>query len=214
MNVILLGLPGAGKGTQAKVITESQHIPHISTGELFRKGFKDRTELGLLANDYMNKGELVPDDVTIGIALQRLENPDCSQGFLLDGFPRNIVQARALDKYLDTEEKKIDRVIYVKADENILLERLTGRRVCPGCGETFHLISNPPKVIDQCDSCNEILIQRNDDMKETVKERLRVNCELTNHLVHYYGEQGVLITVDGSQEIAKVTQDILSIFSE
>lgn len=212
MNLILLGLPGAGKGTQAKVIIESLRIPHISTGDLFRKAYKDKTELGLLANDYMSKGELVPDEVTIGIALQRLENPDCSVGFLLDGFPRNIDQASALEKYLDAKAKKIDHVIYVQVDENILLERLTGRRVCPGCGETFHIVSNPPKVFDRCNSCNEILIQREDDREETVKERLRVNYELTNQLVNYYKGQGVLKSINGSKDISEVTQDILGVF--
>jgi adenylate kinase len=183
MNIVLLGLPGAGKGTQAKVITESQRIPHISTGDLFRKAYKEKTQLGKLANDYMSKGELVPDEVTIGIALQRLNQPDCRKGFLLDGFPRNIVQAQGLEKYLDSESKKIDHAIYVVVDENLLLGRLTGRRVCIGCGETFHLVSNPPKVIDRCDFCNEILLQREDDQEETVKERLRINYEQTNSLI-------------------------------
>lgn len=150
MNIILLGLPGAGKGTQAKVIIENQRIPHISTGDLFRKAVKDETELGILANDYMSKGELVPDEVTIGIALQRLNNDDCLEGFLLDGFPRNIVQAQALEKHLASKSKKIDLAIYVEVDENILLERATGRRVCSGCGQTFHLTSMQPKVIDRC----------------------------------------------------------------
>lgn len=212
MNIILLGLPGAGKGTQAKVIVESQHIPHISTGDLFRKAYKAKTELGVLANDYMSKGELVPDAVTIGIAEQRLDESDCMNGFLLDGFPRNIVQAEALEKYLVSRAKKMDYVIYVQVDSGRLFERLTGRRVCQGCGETFHLVSNPPRVIDRCDSCNDNLLQREDDQEGTVKERLRVNSELTNNLVHYYGERGVLKTIDGSRDIAEVTQDILNIF--
>ncbi|XEC94483.1 adenylate kinase [Paenibacillus tarimensis] len=214
MNIILLGLPGAGKGTQAKVIAEIQSIPHISTGDIFRKAYKDKTELGLLANDYMSKGELVPDEVTIGNAIQRLGNSDCDNGFLLDGFPRNIMQAQALEKYLETEERTIDYVIYIEVDEKILVERLTGRRVCPGCGETFHLESKSPKVSSRCDSCNEILIQREDDQEETVKERLRVNYELTNQLLNFYGERGILKTVNGSKDIAKVAQDILNIISK
>lgn len=212
MNIILLGLPGAGKGTQAKVIIENQRIPHISTGDLFRKAYKAKTELGVLANDYMSKGELVPDEVTIGIAQQRLDDSDCNKGFLLDGFPRNIVQAEALEKYLTSGAKKINHVIYVQVDSDTLLERLTGRRVCSGCGETFHLVSNPPKVIDRCDSCNNHLIQREDDREETVKERLRVNSELTGNLVHYYGKRGILKTIDGSRDIAEVTQDIVNVF--
>lgn len=214
MKIILLGLPGAGKGTQAKAITESLHIPHISTGELFRLALKHKTELGLLAEDYMSKGELVPDEVTIKMALQRLDNPDCSNGFLLDGFPRNVEQATALEKHLDSKAKKIDRVIYVEVDESILLKRLTGRRVCPNCGETFHIVSNPPKVSGRCDVCNEVLIQREDDREETVKERLRVNGQLTSQLVKYYGEQGVLETIDGSKDIAEIAQNILNVLSK
>ena len=171
MNIILLGLPGSGKGTQAKVITERLHVPHISTGDLFRKAYKDKTELGLLANDYMSKGKLVPDEVTIGIALQRLNNSECDKGFLLDGFPRNNIQAQALEKHLDSEGKKIKFAIYVEVDKNILLNRLTGRRICSGCGETYHLMSNPPKVMNHCDFCNKIVIHREDDREETVKRK-------------------------------------------
>jgi adenylate kinase len=212
MNVILLGLPGAGKGTQAKVIIESQRIPHISTGDLFRRASRDKTELGLLANEYMNKGELVPDEVTIGIALDRLDQADCKNGFLLDGFPRNIVQAQALEDYLYSGSKKIDHVIYVEVDEQILLDRLTGRRVCTGCGETYHLQSKPPKADGKCDSCNQPLKQREDDRVETVKERLKVNNELTNQLGNFYGDRGLLIKINGSKDIDAVTQDILSVF--
>lgn len=214
MNIILLGLPGAGKGTQAKVIIDNQRIPHISTGDLFRKEMKDQTELGLLANNYMSKGELVPDEITIGIALQRLNHVDCLEGFLLDGFPRNIVQAQALEKYLATEAKKIDLAIYVEVDENILLERATGRRVCSGCGRTFHLRSMPPKVNDRCDSCDDILIQRADDREETVRERIRVNYELTKQLVDFYGNQGKLTSIDGSKDINEVTQNILDVLNK
>jgi adenylate kinase len=211
MNIILLGLPGAGKGTQAKSIVDNCQIPHISTGDLFRKAYQAQTELGLLANAYMSKGELVPNEVTIGIAHRRLEDADCSEGFLLDGFPRNLVQADALEHYLTSRAKNIDHVIYVEVDMNLLLSRLTGRRVCSSCGETFHLASQPPKAAGQCDSCNGVLIQREDDREETVTERLRVNFDLTNSLVRYYEEKGILRTVDGSQDIAQVKQHILNV---
>ncbi|RKN80578.1 adenylate kinase [Paenibacillus ginsengarvi] len=211
MNIIILGLPGAGKGTQAKVIVENQSIPHISTGDLLRKAYKAKTALGELANEYMSKGELVPDDVTIGIAQQRLNEPDCGKGFLLDGFPRNLEQAEALEKYLASGGKKVDHVLYIQVDSRILLERLTGRRVCSGCGETFHLSSHPPKVMDRCDLCSGILVQREDDREVTVKERLRVNSELTNNLVHYYSERGILKIINGSRDIAEVNKDILTI---
>lgn len=208
MKIILLGLPGSGKGTQAKILTQNLKIPHISTGNLLRKAYTEKSELGLLAHQYMSKGELVPDEVTIGITIQRLNISDCNNGFLLDGFPRNLYQANALKEHLNSRNKKIDRVIYIKVDERILLERLTGRRVCSGCSETFHLVSNPSKKAGQCDFCGAILIQRDDDQEETVKERLSVNGKLTDQLVKYYGEQGILKTVNGLNNINEVAQDI------
>jgi adenylate kinase len=213
MNIILLGLPGAGKGTQAKLIVDNLSIPHISTGDLFRKAEQEGTTLGLLAQEYMSKGELVPDDVTIGIALSRLGEADCQRGFLLDGFPRSLAQAEALDAYLQSNSKHIDHVIYVKIDENLLFERLTGRRVCMNCGAAYHLRYNPPVNQDVCDACNHTLIQRDDDREETVKERLRVNRELTDMLTNYYSKTGLLRVVDGSQEIGRVSESILNIIS-
>lgn len=213
MNVILLGLPGAGKGTQAKLITYNRRIPHISTGDLFRKEMQDRTELGLLAKEHMDKGELVPDEVTIGLAVKRLAQADCEGGFLLDGFPRNVVQAEALESYLDSRAKRIDLVIVVEVDETLLLERLTGRRVCPGCGASYHRVYNPPEVIDRCDLCKERLIHRADDQEATVNERLRINKELTGGLADYYRAAGVLRVIDGSRDIETVANDILGYLS-
>ncbi|XEC94462.1 adenylate kinase [Paenibacillus tarimensis] len=213
MNIIMLGLPGVGKGTQSKIIAEHQSIPHISTGDLFRAAYKEKSELGILAKDYMSKGELVPDEVTIGIALQRLNQPDCHDGFLLDGFPRNEIQANALEEYLDAHAMKINHVFFIHVSEDILVERLTGRRVCLGCGSPYHIVHNPPKVNDICDSCKEPLVQREDDKEETVIERLRVNKELTNKLVEFYQKRGILQTIDGSQNLNRVTTDILSFFS-
>lgn len=213
MNIILLGLPGAGKGTQAKWIADHLHVPHISTGDLFRKALQDQTELGLLANEYMSKGELVPNAITIGLALQRLNQTDCSRGFLLDGFPRNVVQADALEQYLKSQAKHIDHVIYIEVDESILLDRLTGRRVCSGCSASFHMIYNPPAAIDHCDSCNGMLIHREDDQEATVKERLRINKELTDSLAEYYSVKPLLRTIDGSRDISVVSKEILGLFS-
>ncbi|MDF2661034.1 MAG: adk [Paenibacillus sp.] len=209
MIILLLGLPGAGKGTQAKRIADHLRIPHISTGELFRKAVQERTELGLQAREYMEKGELVPDGVTIGLAVKRLAGADCEKGFLLDGFPRNVIQAEALDQYLASRSMRIDRVIDVAVDETFLLERLTGRRVCSGCGASYHNIHQPPQNADRCDLCGERLIHREDDQESTVIERLRINKDLTDRLAGYYKAAGILRTVDGSQEIGVVSNEIL-----
>lgn len=209
MNMIMLGLPGAGKGTQATWIADELRIPHISTGELFRRAYQEKTELGVLAKGYMDKGELVPDDVTIGISLDRLQQPDCQQGFLLDGFPRNDLQVDALEQFLSIQSKEIDHVIYIHVDESILVGRLSGRRVCSDCSTSFHTIYNPPKIINQCDHCLKPLVQREDDQQDTVIERIRVNGELTKRLVEYYSGRGKLRTVNGSQEMSQVTEEIL-----
>ncbi|WP_282943393.1 adenylate kinase [Paenibacillus sp. RC67] len=208
MNVILLGLPGAGKGTQAKIIVESQNIPHISTGDLFRKAVQDQTKLGLSAQEYMSKGVLVPDDITIGIALNRLEQTDCKRGFLLDGFPRNVEQAVALRKYLSSKSSIIDYVIYVEVSDELLLDRLTGRRVCSGCGETYHILNHPPIQPGICDTCSNPLVQREDDTEETVKKRLKVNKEQTELLCDFYHAEDKLRIVDGMQPIVNVTSEI------
>ncbi|TMV50316.1 adenylate kinase [Paenibacillus mesophilus] len=212
MNIVLLGLPGAGKGTQAKIIVNHLSIPHISTGDLFRQAYQAKTELGLRAKEFMDKGELIPDEVTIGLAFSRIGEVDCARGFLLDGFPRNLNQARALRNYLDSGSKQIRHVVYVEVDENLLLERLTGRRVCVGCGTTFHLIYNPPANDNACDCCNGEIIQREDDREETVKERLKINKELTHKLVQFYGDEGILRKVDGAKGIDEVTKDVLGLF--
>jgi adenylate kinase len=211
MNIVLLGLPGAGKGTQAKIIVDHLSIPHISTGDLFRKAYQAKTELGLKAKEFMDKGELVPDEVTIGLAVRRMGEDDCAHGFLLDGFPRNLNQARALRNYLVSGSKEIHHVVYVEVDESQLLERLTGRRVCVGCGATFHLLYNPPVNDYCCNGCNGEIIQREDDREETVMERLRINKELTLELVQFYEEEGKLRKIDGAKGIDEVTKDVLGL---
>ncbi|MEJ8778437.1 adenylate kinase [Pseudogracilibacillus sp. ICA-222130] len=209
MHLILMGLPGAGKGTQAEQIKEKYHIPHISTGDMFRLAIKEQTELGKQAKKYMDEGALVPDEVTNGIVEERLAMKDCDTGFLLDGFPRTIPQAEALDEITNKLSKKIDYVIHVDVPVDKLLERLTGRRVCPTCGATYHVIYNPPEQEGVCNKDGAALIQREDDTEETVQKRLAVNIEQQKPLLDYYESKGVLITVDGDQDIDKVFADIV-----
>ncbi|WP_077620233.1 adenylate kinase [Bacillus sinesaloumensis] len=208
MNLVLMGLPGAGKGTQAEKIVEKYNIPHISTGDMFRAAIKDGTELGLQAKSFMDKGELVPDEVTIGIVRERLSKEDCHQGFLLDGFPRTVPQADALEAILTDLDKKIDYVINIEVDSEILLERLTGRRICKDCGSTYHLVFNPPNQEGTCDKCGGELYQRADDNAETVGTRLQVNIEQSKPLLDFYQEKGYLRNIDGQQEINKVFGDV------
>ncbi|MGY0694035.1 adenylate kinase [Virgibacillus sp. FSP13] len=208
MNLILMGLPGAGKGTQAEKIVEKYHVPHISTGDMFRLAIKEGTELGKKAKEYMDQGALVPDEVTIGIVEERLQKDDCQDGFLLDGFPRTIAQADALQSLLTKMDEDIDYVLHVNVPEENLLERLTGRRICPTCGTTYHVLFNPPKEEGVCDKDGSALIQRDDDKAETVKNRLDVSIEQTMPLLDYYQDKGYLVTVNGDQEIDKVFQDI------
>ncbi|SDR14872.1 Adenylate kinase [Virgibacillus subterraneus] len=208
MNLILMGLPGAGKGTQAEKINEKYHIPHISTGDMFRLAIKEGTDLGKKAKEYMDQGELVPDEVTIGIVKERLGKDDCKNGFLLDGFPRTIAQAEALQSLLADLKESIDYVLHVDVPEEKLVERLTGRRICPNCGATYHVIYNPPKQEGICDKDGSELIQREDDQADTVKKRLEVNMKQTQPLLDFYQEKGYLVTVDGDQEIDQVFQDI------
>ncbi|WP_174615417.1 adenylate kinase [Virgibacillus ihumii] len=210
MNLILMGLPGAGKGTQAEKINEKYNIPHISTGDMFRLAIKEGTELGTKAKSYMDQGELVPDEVTIGIVKERLGKDDCKNGFLLDGFPRTIAQAEALQSILTDMNETIDYVLHVDVPKEKLLERLTGRRICPTCGATYHVIYNPPKVEGKCDKDGAELIQREDDQEETVKNRLDVNVKQAQPLLDYYQEKGYLVKVDGDQDIDQVFQDIQS----
>ncbi|MDN3019681.1 adenylate kinase [Paenibacillus sp. BSR1-1] len=208
MNLVLMGLPGAGKGTQAERIVEQYGIPHISTGDMFRAAMKEGTELGLQAKSFMDKGELVPDEVTIGIVRERLSKDDCEKGFLLDGFPRTVPQADALENLLVDLNKKIDYVININVDKSILMERLTGRRICKDCGSTYHLVFNPPANEGTCDKCGGELYQRADDNAETVQNRLDVNIKQQEPLLTFYETKGYLRTIDGQQDIRKVFADI------
>ncbi|WP_062107628.1 adenylate kinase [Bacillus niameyensis] len=211
MNLVLMGLPGAGKGTQAEKIVEEYKIPHISTGDMFRAAMSDGTELGLKAKSFMDKGELVPDEVTIGIVRERLAKQDCEKGFLLDGFPRTVAQAEALENILAEIEKKIDYVINIDVDQSVLMERLTGRRICKKCGSTYHLVFNPPSEEGICDRCGGELYQRPDDNKETVKNRLDVNIKQTKPLLDFYESKGYLKNINGQQAIEQVFLDIDSL---
>lgn len=208
MNLVLMGLPGAGKGTQAEKIVEKYGVPHISTGDMFRAAMKDETELGLKAKSFMDKGELVPDEVTIGIVNERLAKADCENGFLLDGFPRTVAQAEALEDILAGLGRKIDYVINVEVDQSILMGRLTGRRICKTCGATYHLEFNPPSQEDTCDRCGGDLYQRADDNAETVQNRLDVNVKQTAPLLAFYSEKGYLKNINGQQDINVVFENI------
>ncbi len=208
VNLVLMGLPGAGKGTQADKIVGKYNIPHISTGDMFRAAIKEGTELGLQAKSFMDKGELVPDEVTIGIVRERLSKADCEKGFLLDGFPRTVAQAEALDTMLADLGKKIDYVINIDVDQSILMERLTGRRICKNCGATYHLVFNPPAKEGVCDRCGGELYQRADDNAETVQNRLDVNVQQTKPLLNFYEDKGYLRNINGQQDINVVFADI------
>lgn len=208
VNLVLMGLPGAGKGTQADKIVGKYNIPHISTGDMFRAAIKEGTELGLQAKSFMDKGELVPDEVTIGIVRERLSKADCEKGFLLDGFPRTVAQAEALDSMLADLGKKIDFVINIDVDQSILMERLTGRRICKNCGATYHLVFNPPAKEGVCDRCGGELYQRADDNAETVQNRLDVNIQQTKPLLNFYEDKGYLRNINGQQDIDVVFADI------
>ncbi|MHA4164215.1 adenylate kinase [Bacillus sp. MB353a] len=208
MNLILMGLPGAGKGTQAEQIVAKYNIPHISTGDMFRAAMKAETEMGLQAKSFIDKGALVPDEVTIGIVRERLSQEDCVRGFLLDGFPRTVAQASALEEIMKDLGKKIDYVLNINVDSGLLLKRLTGRRICKECGATYHLEFNPPTKADVCDKCGGELYQRSDDNEETVANRLDVNIKQTKPLLDFYEELGYLQSINGEQDINKVFADI------
>jgi len=208
MNLILMGLPGAGKGTQAEQIVAKYNIPHISTGDMFRAAMKAETEMGLQAKSFIDKGALVPDEVTIGIVRERLSQEDCVRGFLLDGFPRTVAQASALEEIMKDLGKKIDYVLNINVDSGLLLTRLTGRRICKECGATYHLEFNPPAKADVCDKCGGELYQRSDDNEETVANRLDVNIKQTKPLLDFYDELGYLKSINGEQDINKVFADI------
>ena len=211
MNIILMGLPGAGKGTQASEIVKKFPIPHISTGDMFRKAIKDETDLGKEAKSYMDRGELVPDEVTVGIVKERISEDDAKKGFLLDGFPRTIEQAEALNSIMSELDRNIDAVINIEVPEEELMNRLTGRRICEKCGTTYHLVFNPPKVDGICDIDGGKLYQREDDNPETVSNRLSVNVKQSKPILEYYNNKGVLKNIDGSKDIDEVTDDVIDI---
>ncbi|MBQ5152561.1 adenylate kinase [Macrococcoides caseolyticum] len=214
MNIILMGLPGAGKGTQASEIIKKYPIPHISTGDMFRAAIKNNTELGQKAKSFMDNGELVPDEVTIGIVRERLLEEDAKRGFLLDGFPRTVEQAVALNVILAEADRKIEAVVNIDVQEEELMNRLTGRRICETCGTTYHLVFNPPKVEGICDIDGGKLYQRADDNPETVRNRLDVNIKQTKPLVDFYTEQGVLFNIDGSKDIKDVTAEVEAVLQK
>ena len=211
MKIIMLGAPGAGKGTQAKQIADHYSIPHISTGDIFRANIKEGTELGKKAKEYMDKGALVPDELTCDLVMDRISQDDCKNGFVLDGFPRTIPQAEALEKALEAAGQKMDFAIDVDVPDDNIIGRMSGRRACLNCGETYHIISIPPKKEDICDVCGEALVQRDDDKEETVKNRLSVYHEQTQPLINFYQERDILRTVDGTRPMDEVFSAIQAI---
>lgn len=214
MNLILLGLPGAGKGTQAARVSEKYNIPHISTGDMFRAAMKNKTALGLKAKEYMDAGDLVPDDVTNGIVKERLQQDDAKRGFLLDGYPRTLNQAQALQQALASTNRRLDHVLYIKVPKDILKERLTGRFMCSNCGATYHKLFNPPRVEGTCDKCgSHDFYQREDDKPATVENRIEVNEKQTETLAEHYREQGLVREIDGEQSPKQVFKDIVDILN-
>lgn len=211
--VVLLGPPGAGKGTQAQIVSEKLKLPHISSGDIFRENLKAQTDLGKLARGYMDRGELVPDDVTIAMIRERLSRPDAANGALLDGFPRTPAQAQALDAILDDFGSQVNGVPYIKVPEDVLVERLTGRWTCRAEGHVFHEKFNPPRKAGICDFDGSELYQRDDDKAETVIRRIRVYLEQTMPLINYYQERHKLLEIDGTQSIEKVGEDIMDALS-
>ncbi|WP_297056168.1 adenylate kinase [Thermosulfurimonas sp.] len=211
MNIVFLGPPGAGKGTQAKRIAEKYGIPQISTGDMFREHLSKGTELGKKAKEYMDKGQLVPDEIVLGMVEERLKQPDCEKGFILDGFPRTVPQAEALDEMLAKWGKKIDFAIAIEVPDEELVKRLTGRRTCKNCGMMYHIIFKPPKVEGKCDACGGELYQRADDNEETVRNRLKVYHESTAPLIEYYEKKGVLHRIDGTGSIDEIFERIVKI---
>jgi adenylate kinase len=212
--VILLGPPASGKGTQAARLEDKLGIPHVASGDLFRYNLKNETELGLKAKTYMDAGELVPDDVTIAMVLDRLSRDDCEDGALLDGFPRTIPQAEALDEALEEEGESIDLVLNIQVPEDVLIKRVTGRRLCRQCGASYHLEYKPPEEPGVCDKCGGELYQRDDDTEETARKRLQVYREQTQPLVDYYRDKDILVNIDGDQSIDEVTESLLDAIQE
>lgn len=214
MYVILLGLPGAGKGTQAIRLARSSGLAHITTGEIFRENIREGTELGKKAQPFVEQGLLVPDEITIGMLLGRIREPDCTRGFMLDGFPRNMEQALALDRALAEEGKRIDRAIYIRVGTDELVRRLAGRWTCRQCGAVYHETNQPPKRAGVCDACGGQLYQREDDKPEVVRRRIEVNLEKLEPLLAYYRAQGKLAEVDGERDVDAITMAIAPLLQE
>ena len=214
MKIIMLGAPGAGKGTQAKQIADKYTIPHISTGDIFRANIKNGTDLGKKAKEYMDQGLLVPDELTCDLVMDRIQQDDCVNGFVLDGFPRTIPQAEALTAALDKIEQKMDFAINVDVPDENIVNRMGGRRACLNCGATYHIVSIPTKVEGICDRCGNEVVLREDDKPETVQKRLNVYHEQTQPLIDYYEKQGILKSVDGTQQMNQVFADIITILEK
>ena len=214
MKIIMLGAPGAGKGTQAKQIADKYTIPHISTGDIFRANIKNGTELGKKAKEYMDQGLLVPDELTCDLVMDRIQQDDCVNGFVLDGFPRTIPQAEALTVALDKIEQKMDFAVNVDVPDENIVNRMGGRRACLNCGATYHIVSIPTKVEGICDRCGNEVVLREDDKPETVQKRLNVYHEQTQPLIDYYEKQGILKSVDGTQQMEQVFADIIAILEK
>ena len=214
MKLVLLGPPGAGKGTQAANIVAKYNMPHISTGDIFRKNLKEGTKLGLKAKEYMDKGELVPDSLVVEIVIDRLSEDDAVNGYLLDGFPRTIFQAEALNEYLSSNNENLDYVFNVKVDPEVLIERAVGRRICKNCGTTYHVKFNPTKVEGICNECGGVLYQRSDDNEETVSNRIKVYMDETSPLIDYYDKKKLLVNIDGQKEISQVFTEVVRILGE
>lgn len=211
MVIVMLGAPGAGKGTQADLICAEYNIPHISTGDIFRANIKNGTELGKRAKAYMDKGELVPDELTVEILLDRVSQDDCREGYVLDGFPRTIPQAEVLDDALGKLSAKVDHAINVDVPDDAIVARMSGRRSCPDCGTVYHIVYNKPAKEGTCDKCGASLVQRADDAEETVRNRLKVYHDQTAPLIDFYEKKGALKTVDGTQDMKQVTDNIFAI---
>lgn len=211
MKIVMLGAPGAGKGTAAAELSQKYGIPHISTGDIFRKNIREETALGIEAKKFMDEGGLVPDELTIKMILERLNDDDCKDGFILDGFPRTISQAESLREALSLKKTKIDYVININASDEVIIERLSGRLSCPKCGAVYHLTGKPPLVSGKCDRCGATLIQRDDDKPETIKKRLKSYHEKTAPLVEYYEKDGILLNFDGNKKANEVLWDMVKV---
>ena len=214
MYIIMLGAPGAGKGTQADILSQEMDLPHIASGDLFRQALEKKTEVGILAKSYMDKGELVPDEITIKMILERINQADCVSGCLFDGFPRTLHQAKVLDKVLKEQEKSIDKAVYIEVPNEELVKRLSGRWLCRTCQTPYHIINSPPKTPGKCDKCGGELYQRSDDREETVRDRLNIFFAQTVPILDYYEKQNKLIRVNGNLGMQAVAKEIISALKE